>query len=110
MWKTDRFSIFTFLTHTYYSDFEFSCQKGQYHLQIWMDRKLNTVAMYILKGGLNSEISSLGLKSSKMGAKSLRWASSLQVDSAQGGDLAAISGDLSHIGKVSEIKPSLVKL
>ena len=36
-----------------------------------MDRKFNTVAIYIIKGGFNSERSSLGLKSSKMDAKSL---------------------------------------
>ena len=65
--------------------------------------------MSTFKGGFNSERSSFGLKSSKMGGKSLRLVISLQVDSAQGSDLAPISGDLSHIGKVSEIKPPLVK-
>ena len=50
----------------------------------------------------------LTFKSPKMGAKSRPWASVLQVDSAQGGDLAPIFGDFSQSEKLSEFKPALI--
>ena len=55
------------------------------------------------KGCLFSESFSFWLKSPKMGAKSLPWASYF----VEGSDLACIFGDMSQREKVSEIKLSL---
>ena len=56
------------------------------------------------KGGLISERFSFWLKSPQKDAKSLSWASSLSVDSAQNNDLAAFLGDLSQSENFFEIK------
>ena len=61
----------------------------------------------VTKGGLISESFSLWVKSPKIGANSLSWASSLYVDSALKSDLAPIFGDLSLSDKLSVIKPPL---
>ena len=59
------------------------------------------------KGRLISESFSPWLKSPKKGAKSLSWASTLQVDSAKESDLAPLFVIWAKT-KNSEIKPPLI--
>ena len=61
----------------------------------------------VAKGDLISKQFSLWIKSPKMVAKSLPWASFLKVDNAQWSDLAPIFRDLCQSGKLSEIKPPI---
>ena len=92
-----------FFPNNFRIEFSILDQWDKICLEVWLEILCFNAFSKFYKGGLIAETFLLWLKSPKIGAKSLSWASSFWEHSAQDRDLANFFWNLSQIERLSEI-------